>query len=384
MSLSAVSKQLGRLTELKPGKHPIVSCYLKLEPRDRSRGKYQIKLKNRARQVLEQLPELGFGRADLEAVSTDLERVQEALRNPGSLPSTQGVAVFASTGLKLFEKIALPWVYKSRLVVDRTPLVRELLAVNDEVGRLMTVVLDRRGARIFEVTAFGATEVADLHGDSTRGSRFRSDRRDAPGAGEHAYHNRIRSEKQRHLSAIADTLFNLDRQRPVHGIVLAGIGADASSLEPFLHPYLRDRVMGTVKLNLKQTTAADVQEATLAARAEFESRAEAAAARELQEALGTGWAVNGVGDTLRALARGQVRTLLVNPDAAMGGYRCGGSGRLVLSAGECRGEGEAVPVPDLIDDVLEEALRQRVAIEVIHSPGTADQVDGLAGLLRFR
>jgi peptide subunit release factor 1 (eRF1) len=41
-------------------------------------------------------------------------------------------------------------------------------------------------------------------------------------------------------------------------------------------------------------------------------------------------------------------------------------------------------VPDLIDDALEEALRQRVAVEVVHSPDAAARVDGLAALLRFR
>jgi peptide chain release factor subunit 1 len=281
MSLSAVAQQLDRLTRLPPGKHPIVSCYLKLEPRDRSRGKYLIKLKNRARTALDQAAALGFGRAAQEAVAQDLERVQDALRNPGALPAARGVAVFASSGLNLFEVIPLPWVYRSRLVVDRTPLVRELLAVEDEVGRLMTVVLDGRGARIFEVTAFGTTEASTLAFDGPRGGRFHSDRRDAPGMGEHTYHNRIRAEKQRHLSAVADAVFALDRRRPVHGLVLAGIGTDAGAVEPFLHPYLRGRVMGAVKLNLKKVSPAAVHEATLQARADFESRAEAAAVEEV-------------------------------------------------------------------------------------------------------
>ena len=38
-----------RLAAIEPGKHWVVTCYLKLEPRDRSRGKYLIKMKNRVR-----------------------------------------------------------------------------------------------------------------------------------------------------------------------------------------------------------------------------------------------------------------------------------------------------------------------------------------------
>ena len=45
------------------------------------------------------------------------------------------------------------------------------------------------------------------------------------------------------------------------------------------------------------------------------------------ERLGAGWAVNGVAATLGALARGQVRSLLVNADAAMPGLRFSDTGR---------------------------------------------------------
>ena len=51
-STSDIRKQLQRLVRIQPGKHWIVSCYLKLEPRDRARGKYLIKLKNRVKVVL--------------------------------------------------------------------------------------------------------------------------------------------------------------------------------------------------------------------------------------------------------------------------------------------------------------------------------------------
>ncbi|HSE53251.1 MAG TPA: hypothetical protein VLB00_13770, partial [Gemmatimonadales bacterium] len=55
-ALTDVRRQLQRLVRLPAGKHWIVSCYLKLEPRDRARGKYLIKLKNRIRDVIEALP----------------------------------------------------------------------------------------------------------------------------------------------------------------------------------------------------------------------------------------------------------------------------------------------------------------------------------------
>ncbi len=381
MSRTDVSSQLKRLSDIRPGRHPIISCYLKLEPRDRARGKYLIKLKNRVRQVLADLPGMGFDRAAEEAVKADLSRIQRALTGPGGLPPTQGIAIFASAGQKLFERIPLPSVYRSRIVVDRTAYIRELLAVEDEVGRIVTVVLDRMGAKFFEVTAFAAKEISTLSANATRGGRYRRDRHDAR---EHTYHNRIRNESHRHFEAVAETLFNIDRREPVHGILLAGIGTGVAGLGPFLHPYLQDRLIGSMKLNLKKVTPASVHLATLEARAVWERKTETDIIAELTDAVATRWAVNGLTATLHALAKGQVRRLLVNPDTSSPGYRCTDSGRLSLKATDCRAEGGAVAVADVMDEAIEEALRQRVEIEVVHSAKAAAGVEGLAAFLRFR
>jgi peptide subunit release factor 1 (eRF1) len=378
-----VADRLAHLTTVTPGAHRVVTCYLKLEPRDRARGKYLIKLKNRVRDVLQALPRLGLERATHDEVVRDLDRVQQYLHVTDNLPSTQGVAVFACQTIGLFEAVPLPVVYRSRLAVDSTPLVRELASVEDEFGRQLTVVLDRTSARFFEVTAWATEELNGLRADSTRGKRFRGDQ-SGPGWGEHTYNNRIRTEKQRHYEAIARELFVIDRRQPAHGIVLAATGTEAGAVEPFLHTYLAERLIGTARLTPKSATPAAVHEATLGVRQAWERETERAEVGEMTEALGSGWSVNGIDPTLRALSRGQVRTLLVNADASEPGFRCGTSGRLARTERECREEGEPVPVLDVVDDAIEEALRQRVGVNVVYDPEARSAVDGLAGLLRFR
>ncbi len=378
-----VAIQLDRLTHAEPAGHPVVSCYLKLEPRDRSRGKYLIKVKNRVKAVLAGLERLGLDRAAREAVSRDLARVVQYLRSPANLPATHGIALFACEGIGLFEVLPLPLVHRSRLSVDGTPLVRELAAIEEEFGRVLTVVLDRTSARFFEVTAYQATELIDLRADATRGSRFRGDQ-NGPGWGEYNYHNRIREEKQRHLEAIARELFQLDRARPAHGIVITGTGTEAGAVRPFLHSYLAERLLGTAKLNPKEVTPAIVHATTLAVRQTWERASERTLVAELAERLGAGWAVNGLEPTLKALSRGQLRSLLVNADASVPGFRCAGGGRITLSERECRAEGRPVPVLDVVDDAIEEALRQRVDVHVLYEPDALREIDGLAGLVRFR
>ncbi len=366
-----------------PVNEPVVSCYLKLEPRDRTRQKYLTKLKNRLKALEYALPSLGWDKRSQAAIRADGERIVDFLGTPSNLPSTEGVAVFASGPRKMFEVRALPRVHRSRLAVDRSPLIRELVAAREDLGRLFTVTLDRATALIWEVTASGARVARKVTSDVTRGGRYHAGSARSDATGEHTFHNRIRDERRRHFEGVARALFELDRASPGHQLVVAGAGSDAGKFEPYLHTYLADRLIGVARLAPKDATAAAVHQLTLDVHAQHARLSESRHVSELQEALGTGWAVNGIAATLGALAQGKVRLLLVRGDASVPGFRSLTSGRLSTLARDLRGDGEVVPCVDVIDDAIEEALRQRVAIDVIYSDA-AEQVDGLAALLRFK
>jgi peptide chain release factor subunit 1 len=346
------------LLRMRPGNHPVVTCYLKIEARDRARNKYLTKVKNRVKELQYALPSLRWTREQQEAIKADCKRIMEWLSDSSNLPTSNGVAIFASKGQSLFEVRPLPKVHRSRLVVDRTPLVRELAASEEEFGRIFTETDVMRGGRFHGPSRWDLT-------------------------GEHAYHNRIQNEKKRHLEAVARTLFELDRASPGHQVVVAGAGNDAAALEPFLHNYVADRLIGLAKLAPKDASPANVHQLTMDVRAAHTRASENRHVAELKEGLGTGWAVTGVRETLKALGQGQVRTLLVNDGETLPGFRSMATGRLAVGAVDLRGDGDVVPTLDVIDDAIEEALRQRVALDVVHDEGRAD-IDGLAALLRFK
>jgi peptide subunit release factor 1 (eRF1) len=167
---------------------------------------------------------------------------------------------------------------------------------------------------------------------------------------------RIRTERQRLYAQVADRIFQVHSQRPLAGLVVAGIGVDAAALVPHLHTYLHDLVLGVVKLNPKRVTTTEVREAALALREERERAWERAHADAVKEGVGTGWAVNGIEPALKALARGQVRTLVAD------------------------GHDD----DPRIDDAIEDALRQRAQVDVLYDERARRPVYGLAALLRFR
>ncbi|MGH7569859.1 MAG: hypothetical protein ACREL9_12990 [Gemmatimonadales bacterium] len=362
-TVDAVREAIQRLSRIEPGPYRVVTCYLKLEPRDKTRGKYLIKMKNRVKEVAAELARQPLERETREAVAADLERVRRFFEEPSRLPPTRGIAVFACGPVGLFEALALSQVHRSRLAVEATPLIRELVALEEEFGTILVAACDRTGARFFVVTAFEVTELPGLAAaPSTRGGRFHGERQAmrggvaAGGAGEHNYHMRIREEKHRHYARVADQVFQIHSQRPLAGLVLAGVGVDAAAVVPHLHTYLHDLLLGVVRLNPKRVTAAEVREAALALRDERQRAWERAHAEAVREGLATGWGVNGIEPTLKALNRGQVRTLLAD------GHHD----------------------DPRIDDAVEEALRQRAQVDVLYDPKARRAVDGLAALLRFR
>jgi peptide subunit release factor 1 (eRF1) len=75
---------------------------------------------------------------------------------------------------------------------------------------------------------------------------------------------------------------------------------------------------------------------------------------------------------------------MVEPTVERPGFRCTQTGRLTLQRNDCDGEGDVDSVPDVIDEAIEEALRQGGHVEVVEDGEARSGVDGLAALLRFK
>ena len=315
---------LDRLLAIEPGRHRVVSCYLCLSRDERAHRRYVTALKNRIRAVHD------------EAVAPDLARILEYVTSARTLPPAAGLAIFACEAVHLFEVVPLARVHRTRVVVDDTPHILELIALRQELGTVLATVFDRSHARFFLVGHGSAMELEGLIQTSRRGGAFDPDREDAPGWGERDYHHRLREERHRHCAAVAHRLQYLIRTHPARGIVLAGPRKEVAALMPFLPRDVAGRVLGTAALNPTAVSPAEVQVAALAIAGEHDRAAELKLVSSLAESIGAGWAVEGPRDTLRALARGQVRTLVARADLEGPGFRCATSGRLVLAKGGLR------------------------------------------------
>jgi peptide subunit release factor 1 (eRF1) len=382
--LVGASATLEQLLAIEPGRQWIASCYIRLLPQDRARERYLIQLKSHRKSLAGSLETLLADRGERYGVERDLDELVAYVAEPANLPHAGGLALFASEPLGLFAAVPVPRVYRPRLVVDRSPAVRELVAAQADFGRAIAVVLDRSRARLFAVDASGAYEIVGLPAVGGRGARFHGDGRDAPGSGEHGYHRRREEEIARHFKSVIEHLVALDRNEAVQGFVLAGPPHRVSAFRDALPRDLAARVLGRTALSPRQATPASVFAAVLDVRAEHEASVAHDAVAEMLAGIGEGWAVRGVEHTLAALADGRLRALLVGATASAPGFRCAESGRLVLDPSGCSGPMAPVPVADLMDEAVEEALRQKLAVTLVQAPGDSEAVQGLAGILRYR
>ena len=219
---------------------------------------------------------------------------------------------------------------------------------------VLAVVTDRAHARFFDVGASEAVELTSLQSPAGRGGRFHSDRGDSPGWGEHAYHARREEEARRHVAAIVERLAAFERQHPGADVLLAGPGTTAGALQRALPPALGQRVIGTARLSPLEVTPATVHQTATQVRAAHERATQRTLVAAVLEGLGTGRAENGVRAVLRALARGQVRQLLIPADVA-----------------------------DVFQTAADAARRQGASVTFLDDAGIAQPIEGLAALLRW-
>lgn len=247
---------------------------------------------------------------------------------------------------------------------------------------MLAVVLDHAHARLFLVNDARATELPCVVSPRMRGGKFHSDRQGAPGWNESAFHGRRREEERRHYASVARRVGVLSRAHGAQGLLLAGTREVVTALENALPPRLAPLVVGTARLNPTELTAAQVVIAVRDVRHADGRDAQEELVKAVVEGFGTGRAVDGLRAVLQALARDQVRTLLVGRGAGPPGYRCLPSRRLVRSKVEAEGEG-VVRVPDLVAAAAGEAEQHGGAVAEIRDPQLASRFDGVAALLRY-
>jgi peptide chain release factor subunit 1 len=387
------------LLEFKSDKYPIVSLYLKLGPKERENFKYKITLKDMIKRERDGLYKRDFTKEAVESVEADFKKIADFFENASSLAACRGIAVFSSSGEGAWKVFKLPLVYRNRLAVNSSALVRQLVTINDEFGDIVVVIIDRKKARLFRIGLNGVSEILDyLYPEATRNTKFQAREGKsiqrvtrvgggeiAHGYGEYGFNRMIEDEMHRHLKYVSERLFDHYKENRFDWLIMGGAEQALADFPNHLHTYLKQRSLGTIPVDTSTIKPDEIAEKALDLLEKRERKNEEKLLDEFREQIGFGLAVNGIRDTLKALMMGQVRILLVAEGFTHPGFRCPESGVLVLEKTDnlCPEGKTPLPIADIVDEIIEEALGQKAEIEVVFNE-EREKLDGIGAILRFK
>ncbi|GIV07349.1 MAG: peptide chain release factor 1 [Fimbriimonadales bacterium] len=387
---------LEMLKQFKSERYLTTSLYLSLTPEERAARPpmYRTRLKTLVNQLSHWLDDHPVSAQARESVRKDFEQLEAYLEEPShtlgenSLP-VRGLAAFACSGEGMFQTVRLPYVERNTLVVDQTPYVRRLFAVEADFGVNLVVVFDNRDAYFYQVDihgiqsldAFSVIKDREVLPPGVHGVRTPSGLTAQHGMGERNVQMLKQHEQYQHLRKIADTILELRRVHPFDRLMIAAPDELANAFPGYLHDYVRRAYGGRIQAHDKMPIN-QIYERVLDRLTALDLEGEARLLSELHEATPALKAV-GLPAVLRALEWGNVRTLLYDSEFTQPGAVFYPSGLIGLKPEDAPDGTVAVwQMPDILDTVLERALEQGAQVETVHG-GARAQIQGASALLRY-
>jgi peptide chain release factor subunit 1 len=382
--------KLEQLSEQRSNEHPMVSLYLNVTPprdytSDLNSLLHQARLRVQSSdQYTEQQQE------ELERVFRSLEKHIRQRGRPES--GTKLIAIFANAA-GTWEEFSLPVGLASQISVEPDPAIRPLSILLNEFNRYCVLVADTRKARIFSLFLgefedhpgiFMENEVPDrvkvnLSMTSGSGGDIRG------GLGDQRIQRHIDDHVHRHLRDVAERTFRFFQKKGFNRLIIGGHKDKIlPRLKNQLHSYLLERLAGEFYADIDDKDE-ELRDKALQTAQTFEREQEKELLERLQNEHDSGGkAVLGVEPTLEALLFGQVHTLILDSRFEKPGYACPHDHYLSTYVQQCPVCGHNMAeVPDLGDEMTEEAVNQNAEMEHIFQDIAPLSEHGVAALLRF-
>lgn len=342
-------------------------------------AKYPILARDLARKAEAQLGGQELSREALASAHQDLADLERFVCQDFDRAGALGLAVFCCAGERYWKVYPLPVGVLAKLVQNTAFYVRPLAGLLDEYPPIMLVLIDKRRARLFQVRMGEVQKRVDIISDVP--SKVHAG--GYAGYAERSIRGHIKDHVHRHFEKVAASVFDLFQEQGFEWLVLGGPEPTLTGFIASLHPYLRERLRGTLTIRVEAPDSKIIEAGRQMERRLKTERDSELIAHVKEGLCPGGWAVSGLSDTLQLVAQGEVRTLLVRSGFSQEGVWCPRCRLLVPDAEECpRGCGEAQRVRDVVDEAVGLALEQ--GAEVAHVEHEAmEDLGNMAGLLRY-
>jgi peptide subunit release factor 1 (eRF1) len=376
MSPMLTKQRLRELAGLRPDGHKVLSVYLNLDPsefptqRDR-----KIEVESLLDVAERALREDGLPHEQRDELRHDVARVRQWFEGEFDAKGARGVAVFASSGVDLFEVHRLSRPVRSEVTIDDSPFIEPLAGMpgGDGYGVLL---VNRQVARVLAGGADRMREVVSLTDDVHRWH-------DQGGWSQARFQRGIEKEVKDHLKHANDELLKLFKRGVVQRLIIGSPEEMRGEVEHNLHSYLRDRMAGWIHIDVKARPAEVATEAR-----EVIERDERDRERHWLDRLQAGLArneraVSGLPGTLEALNEQRVEALLVADRFRAEGYASPQADFLSTEPGQSPTGEELQHREDVIESAMERALEQSAEVVVLRHHPDMQALGSFGAVLRY-
>jgi len=346
-------------------------------PQNKSHREEAILVKDLVRDALPQSEKSKCAGEDLERILGMAEQLQGNRR--------QAKAVFACATQNFWREYDLPpRLAGSKLVIGKRFHLRPLTVIADLLPRVCIALAGRTTVRLFELWMGEIKETEKFVSQLPR--RGRSDGFAGYDAGHAERH--VDHETMLHFKKLANRLRIRQERVGFDRLILGCRDGIWPLLEPHLHPYAKQRLIGRFSFDPATAGVEEVRQECERILKEFrEKRYRELFAKVVGEAKANGHGALGIKRVLRSIETGEVQTLLLGQNFAAPASECRNCGHIEplkvnIACPSCGSETRTIE--DVTDALLGSAVRN--GIEIIHvAPDPEfERIGNVAALLRFR
>jgi peptide chain release factor subunit 1 len=370
--------RLRQLADVKPERGRVLSVFLNLDPAEfatpAARSTAVTSVMTEAARRVEQAD--GLEHFEREALKADIDRVRETLM-AGDIAQNgaRAVAVYACRPADLLEVVRLNRPVDFAVVLDRSPYIEPLVAEAGE-EQWCVLLVNRRNARCF-IGDEGGLEETDRVEDDVHSQH------DQGGWSQARYQRGVEKEKDDHLVHVAYVAFHRLKEGRFDRLLIGAPDELARDFEQKLHPYLRERIVGRLHLDVENSAIEDIRAAAGKAMEDWRRRCEREALDRLAEGVGRGGrGAAGLSSVLQALNEQRVEVLLVGAGFRSAGGRDPATG--MLHPGDHGPDGrELEHVENIVEPAIEKAVEQSAKVIKVRHHDDLGPLGGIGAVLRY-